>query len=66
MLGAGELSTTRCVRDENDFGALFSPYFRILTHGEEFFLFLYLLHPLAERFFFSEKHISDLIFFLKQ
>jgi len=45
MLGAGELSTTRCVRDENDFGALFSPYFRILTHGEEFFLFLYLLHP---------------------
>jgi hypothetical protein len=45
MLGAGELSTTRCVRDENDFGALFSPYFRILMHGEEFFLFLYLLHP---------------------
>lgn len=64
MLGAGELSTTRCVRDKNDFGSLFSPYFRIIMHGEEFFLFLYLLHP-AERFFFSE-HISDLIFFLKQ
>ena len=32
-------------------------------HGEEFFLFLYLLHQ-AERFFFS-KHISDLIFLSK-
>ena len=31
-------------------------------HGEEFFLFLYLLHQ-AERFFFSE-HISDLMIFL--
>lgn len=51
MLGAGELSTTRCVRDENDFGALFSPYFRILMHGEEFFLFLYLLHPKLSVFF---------------
>ena len=57
MLGAGELSTTRCVRDENDFGALFSPYFRILMHGEEFFLFLYLLH-LKLSVFFSRKNTS--------
>ena len=55
MLGAGELSTTRCVRDENDFGALFSPYFRILMHGEEFFLFFVSFAPQLS-VFFSEKH----------
>ena len=58
MLGAGELSTTRCVRDENDFGALFSPYFRILMHGEEFFLsFFVSFAPKLSVFFLGKTHL---------